>query len=239
MVSFYRTKAFIIKKKDFGDADRMFTVFSKEFGKILVTGRSIRKIKSKLKSGMDNFYLSEIEFFERRGRRTLTDSKKICNFPEIRKSLEKTEIANKISNLIVEFIGNEEKDEKIWLLIREVFLNLNQISEKKCFILYYYFFWNFLSILGYDIDFYKCSFCSQKIIPPDVYFIPETKGIADKKCFFENKKRGYLVSLNAIKILRLFLRRDMKTLSRVKIDLSCAEVIKKMSQDYKNQFVNY
>ena len=60
----YKTKGFIYKKRNRGETDRIFTIFTYDFGKIDVWGRAIRKIDSKLKSGIDIFYLSYIEFVQ-------------------------------------------------------------------------------------------------------------------------------------------------------------------------------
>ena len=70
----YRTKGFIFKKEDRGEADQLFTIYTKDFGKLEILGKAIRKISSKLRSGAETFYLSEIEFIQGKTYKTLTDA---------------------------------------------------------------------------------------------------------------------------------------------------------------------
>jgi len=60
MFTHYRTQGFILKKADAGEADRLFTVYTKDFGKLELLARAVRKIKSKLRAGLEIFYLSEM-----------------------------------------------------------------------------------------------------------------------------------------------------------------------------------
>ena len=56
----YRTNGVMIKKKDLGEADQLFTIYTKDFGKLEILGKAIRKISSKLRSGAELFYLFHI-----------------------------------------------------------------------------------------------------------------------------------------------------------------------------------
>ena len=62
MVVYYRTQGIILRKQDADEADRVFTIFTKDFGKLKLRAVSERKITSKLRGGLELFYLSEMEF---------------------------------------------------------------------------------------------------------------------------------------------------------------------------------
>ena len=85
----YRTQGFILKKEDRGETDQLFTIFTRDFGKLEVLGKAIRKISSKLRSGMEIFYLSEIEFIQGKTYKTLTDIFLIKKFQNLRKNWRK------------------------------------------------------------------------------------------------------------------------------------------------------
>ena len=70
----YKTEGFVFKKEDNLDSNRIFSIFTKDFGKVEVLGRGIRKINSKLKGGIGLFSLSDIEFVQGKIRKTLTDA---------------------------------------------------------------------------------------------------------------------------------------------------------------------
>ena len=50
MAVHYRTNAIVFKKEDQSEADRIFTVFTHDFGKLDIRAKAIRKINSKLKN---------------------------------------------------------------------------------------------------------------------------------------------------------------------------------------------
>lgn len=76
----HRTKAIVLKKVDRKEADQLFTLYTEDFGKLTVLGRAIRKISSKLRSGIEIFYLSEIEFIQGKAYKILTDAVLIEKF---------------------------------------------------------------------------------------------------------------------------------------------------------------
>lgn len=161
MAIHYRTQGFFIKKADRGEADQLLTVYTKDFGKLEILGKAIRKIRSKLRAGAELFYLSEIEFIQGKAHKTLTDAILIENFPNIRKDLKKLAVAYKISETLDNLIKGQEPDKEIWDLLNETFEKLNK--SWKLEILYYYFLWNLFSILGYQPEIHNCSLHGKKI----------------------------------------------------------------------------
>jgi len=83
MAAQYRTRGFVLTKEDRGEADQVFSVFTEDFGKIKIKAKSIRKIKSKLRSGIDLFCFSEVKFIQGRTVKTLTDAVVIEKFKDI------------------------------------------------------------------------------------------------------------------------------------------------------------
>jgi len=255
----YRTKGFVLKKEAKKEADQIFTLYTEDFGKIKVLGKAIRKIKSKLRGGVRLFSLSEIEFIRGKVYNTLTDAVIANNFKNIKEDLGKLKIAYKISEILDKLIKGEEPDKKIWSLLNEVFENLNSVdpsfSGKKLEILYYYFFWNLLSILGYRIDLYKCAFCQERLNLKLNYFNPE-EGIICQSCLsaeypavpsrFQREKNGMragssvsftagrtdIISPEIIKILRLFQKKDWQVLLKLKITAKYEKLLISASKNY-------
>ncbi len=151
MAVHYRTQGFFIKKADRGEDNQLFTVYTKDFGKLNILGKAIRKIKSKLRGGAELFYLSELEFIQGKSHKTLTDTILINKFPDIRQEPEKFKIVSDISEVLDNLVTKEEKDKQIWNLLEETLEKLN--SSKKTEIIYYYFFWNLAACLGYEPEF--------------------------------------------------------------------------------------
>ena len=56
----YKTQGIIIKRTNLGEFDRLLTVYTKDFGKILIRGKSIRKNQAKLKGHLELFFINSI-----------------------------------------------------------------------------------------------------------------------------------------------------------------------------------
>lgn len=236
----YRTQGFILKKENRGEADELLTIYTKDFGKLEILGKAIRKISSKLRSGIEIFYLSEIEFIQGKTYKTLTDALLINKFENIRKDLKRLKIAYQIISSFNELIKGQEPDEKLWQFLLEIFEQLNNLnfSISNFQLIYYYFLWNFFSILGYEPDLYHCSFCQKKIILEKLFFNLKGGGeegvgggIICQQCqkFVKSIKE---VKVETIKILRIILKKDWNLLKRLKIEKLFFQELKEISKNY-------
>lgn len=214
MATHYRTKGIFLRKADSREADQLFTVYAEDFGKIKVSGKAIRKITSKLRGGAELFYLSEIEFIQGKTHKTLTDAILIDKFFNIRQDLRRLRIAYKIADILDELVVKEEIDQEIWQLLQEIFDRLNNWklpaqgwSASGGEIIYYYFFWNLVSILGYQ---------------------PDISG-----CFLQGKK----INCDIIKILKVILKKDWQILSKLKIELVHLKLLENISRWYNDNIV--
>ncbi len=151
MAQHYRTQGIILRKQDIGEADRVFTVFTRDFGKLRLRAVSERKITSKLRGGLELFYLSEIEFIQGKTHKTITDASPICTYPILRVNLQRLRIMNRFAEVADGIIGGQERDEKIWHLLEETLSSLDRpsLGARDLRILAYYFLWNLLACAGY------------------------------------------------------------------------------------------
>lgn len=229
----YRTKGIILKKLDRKEADQLFIVYTKDFGKLEILGKAIRKISSKLRSGMEIFYLSEIEFIQGKAYKTLTDAILIERFKDLRKDLERLTIAYNISEVLDGLIQGQEKEERIWNLLKEAFeeLNSGKLGIKNPKLIYHYFFWNLLSVLGYGPEFYQCPVCREKLRPEKLYFSQKEGGVICQSCF---SKQGFgkEIDPDTVKILRIILNKDKNIMPRLKIEDKHYKLLEQISKDY-------
>lgn len=199
-----------MKKSARGEADELLTVYTKDFGKLEILGKAIRKITSKLRGGAGIFYLSDIEFIQGKTYKTLTDAILIDDFKNIRQDLVKLRAIHKIAELLNGLAAKEEKDDKIWDLLNEVFTKLNNYTlvASGYWLIYYYFFWHLVSILGYRPDISGCSIAGQKI------------------------------NCDIIKIIKIILKKDWQILPRLKIEPTHLKLLENISGWYNDNIVS-
>lgn len=147
----WRTQGIILKKRDRGESDRVFTVFTKEFGKVHLWAVSERKITSKLRSGLETFYHSDFAFVQGKSKKTITDVELVEGYQGLREDLAKLKVALRISDTLNIFLKGEVQDLRIWKLLQDCFriLDSKDTNSGNCSSVYYYFFWNLVSFLGW------------------------------------------------------------------------------------------
>jgi len=239
MAVHYRTQGFIFKRADRAEADRVFSVFTQDLGRLEIFAKAIRKVNSKLKSGIDAFYLSEIEFIQGKNRKTLTDAILIKRFSSISGNPKKLEISAKIAEDLSVFIKGQEKDEKIFNLLKDTFIKLNDytLTPKTYTPIYIYFMWNFFSELGYAPETQKCAGCKDKLNPYGLYFSNKEGGIICKKCF-NIDRQALKINSDSVKMLRIILKNDWQTFSRLKIEESSQKLLERISENYRLHMVS-
>jgi len=168
----------------------------------------------------------------------LTDAILLDGFKNLRKDFARLTIARKIAEVFIGLVSGQEKDERLWRLLAETFerLDAENVRPGARDLIYHYFVWNFLSVLGYQLDLYHCSFCQKRLVPENIYFSPKEKGLVCSSC--QNKIKpgsSFILPLSAIKIIRMLLEKDWTVLARLKIGDEDFASLKTISSHYLRQ----
>ncbi len=184
MFTHHRTEGVILDIKHRGEGDELFILFTKDFGKVEVLGRSIRKGRSKLRMNMSLFSHVEISFIEGKVFNTLTDVSLVCNFKSAKNTLSKLSIFYRISEITLLLVRGEVKDERIFNLFLDSFYKTDKenLSKDSLKLLFCFFSFKLLYFLGYKLYTKKCVFCSLEI-KRDCYLNLKEGGLVCSDCF--------------------------------------------------------
>ncbi len=207
MFTHYRTHGIILSSYKRGEADEVFTLYTKDFGRVDVLGRSIRKSSSKLKMGMSLFSLVEVGFIQGKSYNTLTDVIPLYQFKNARDDLGKLSLFYRISEIVRSLVYGEEKDEDIFSFLLKSFKRIDKKDFKKneLKLFYCFFVFNLLYFLGYKMYIEKCAFCGQKV-EKSCYFNSKEGGVVCESCFL---KRPTGIYLEDIELLRCFFQENL------------------------------
>ena len=121
MAFHYKTQGIILKKQDQGEANRIFKVFCKEYGKLTLFAVSERKITSKLRGGLELFSLSHLEFVQGKSKKVLVEAIPLSKHLVSLQDLSCLYSALQIVKLVDEYMAEQEKDDKVWDLLVQSF----------------------------------------------------------------------------------------------------------------------
>lgn len=118
----YKTEGLILKRSNFGEADRILTIFTKHYGKIRCRAPGIRKTISRKAPHLELFNLASLFLVQGKNLDIVTEAEIIDNFPGIRKDLRKISVAYLFCELVDGLCPEKQEN-------REIFELLNQVLE--------------------------------------------------------------------------------------------------------------
>lgn len=141
----------VIKSINFGEADKILTVFGEYKGKFSIMAKGIRKISSKNRGNMQTLSISKISFYEGKGLPILTESEQISS-PEFDSHMVVDDI-ERLLYIINKFLVEGQENRKIFNFLLELLkgeLNILRVNKFRI---------QLLKELGFLSDFNECSLC--------------------------------------------------------------------------------
>lgn len=170
----YRTDGLILHHTDFGEADRLLTVFTPGLGRLRLLAKGARKPTSRKAGHVESF--SYVHLLVARGRSLdiVSQVETLESFRPLREDLERAGQAYYLAELVNSFI--EEGDENP-LLFDLALATLARLCEARDRSLALRFFeLRCLGLVGYQPQLYFCVECQTQLEPVTNYFHPPSGG---------------------------------------------------------------
>ncbi|MFH1979225.1 MAG: DNA repair protein RecO [Patescibacteria group bacterium] len=111
----YTSEGIILKSRDAGEADKIYSFFTKDFGRIDAKAQGIRHVKSKLRYSLSGNSRVRISFVStNNGYWRLVDAEELEVFDSIRFSMGKTRSILKVFSVVERLIQGQEEDNGLW-----------------------------------------------------------------------------------------------------------------------------
>lgn len=160
----HNTVGIVLKKQFFSENSLLYTVFTRESGKITAFVQAARKIRSKLRPHLEFFGESELMLATGKNVEHLAGANLILSFKNIKSSLEKINAALYCLDILDQLTRLNQKDEKVYNLLRRTLLAFGS-KEATVEKLIQKFISELMALLGYKSELLECEFCHRKIIP--------------------------------------------------------------------------
>lgn len=129
MTKIYKTPGIIIKRKNFGETDKILTIFSPYFGKIKVLAKGVRKINSRRGGNLEIF--NYCRFVLRKGKDfdLVSEVEPILTFKEWRKNLKKVAVAYYFCELVDKLVLEGQENKKLFELLKNYLVSLKDFDD--------------------------------------------------------------------------------------------------------------
>jgi len=186
-MALYKDKVIIIKSVNFGEADKILTVFGEHHGKFPLIAKGIRKIASKNRGNMQTLSLSNISFVRNSGMGVLTETELIKSSEYPRECFKNIK---RILFLLYKLIDEDQKEPIIFKELIKVLDNCFSDEIVNRFRMF------FLFKMGFIADYKKCSICGKLAVKESDFIKKDTLEIVCSDCA---NLRDKLVPLNLSK----------------------------------------
>lgn len=122
----YKAEGIIIKRKNFGEADRILTIFTKKYGKIKILAKGVRRINSRRGGNIELFNQVNLGIHMGRTFDILTEAEVINTFQNVRKNLDLVGLAFHVSEVVDGLCPEHQAHPKVYDLMLGI---LNELDH--------------------------------------------------------------------------------------------------------------
>jgi DNA repair protein RecO (recombination protein O) len=211
----YKTAGIVLRQRRLGEADKIVSLFTPNLGKLDAVAKGVRRPRSKLAGHVEP--LTYTSFMLARGRELdiVTQAQTIEVFPALREDLERTGRALYVAELVDRFTPERQENVQVFRLLLETLRRL--ATEDRLDITLRFFEMRLLGHLGYQPQTEECVVCGAKLKPVVNGWSAESGGVLCPDCA-RIAPMSRPLSVNALKMMRLFQKGDFAAALRVRTD---------------------
>jgi len=210
----YRTEAVVLKRSDLGEADRLLTLYTAEYGKVRAVAKGVRKPTSRKGGHVEQFVQTRLLLARGRNLDIVTQAETVEPFLPLRRDLWRVSYACYAAELLDVFTEEGEENRTLYDLLVSVLGWIAEESDLDRAIRYYEL--RLLDLAGFRPQLFRCAACETEIQPELNYMRPASGGVLCPRCG-AGLGGAEAISLNALKVLRYFQTRDYATCRQVQI----------------------
>lgn len=196
----YRTDAIILRRADFGEADRLLTIFSQEYGKLRLLAKGVRKTTSRKAGHVELFMLTNMLVAQGRTWDIISQAEIVEAYRHLREDLDKTGHAYYLAELTDRFTEEHDPNAPLFQLLALTLAHIDHTDD--AFVVLRYFELHLLGLTGYQPQLHFCAVCEEPLQPVENNYFHFADGGALCPTHGETRPNAELIPLAVLKVLR-------------------------------------
>ncbi len=172
-----RSQALILKRRNFGEADRLLTLFTPRHGKLTAIARGARKGSSRKSGHVELLMHSDLLLGRGRGFLNVQQVELIEAFPRLREDLVRGAYGLYIADLLDHFFIGEEDGQQPELFAETLAALQALCDEEDAQLVLRHYELRLLSVTGFQPELRRCARTGEALLPRDQYFSNEAGGV--------------------------------------------------------------
>lgn len=210
----FRALAVVLRHTDWGEADRLLTLYTRDQGIVRALAKGARKVTSRKAGHLQPFTHITVQLAKGRDLLIVTQVETVNAFLPLHDDLVKTGYAAYVVELLLRFSYEEEgADPSIFRLLVDTLDRIEK--EEDAWMATRYYEVRLLDAVGFRPQLFECVNCGREIMAEDQFFSFTSGGVICPRCG-EGIPNLTKISLEALKYLRHFQRSSYKEASRAR-----------------------
>jgi DNA repair protein RecO (recombination protein O) len=210
-----RVEAVVLRHADWGEADRLLTLFTREQGKLRAIAKGARKMRSRKAGHLEPFTHVSLMLAAGRDMWIVTQAEALNVFQPLRDDLMRMGLAAYVIELLDRFTYEEGALPGLFKLLVDTLGRLT--GEIDPFYTLRYYELRLLELVGYRPELFYCVQCQSEIKPQEQFFSVQLGGAVCPNCG-PSVPGSRAISMPALKYLRHFQRSQFEDCLRAQIE---------------------
>lgn len=223
----FRTEAIVLRRKDFGEADRILTLFTPELGKIRALAKGIRKPASRKAGHLELYTRSKLLVAKGRDMDIITQAEIMQAYRPLREDLLRSSYGSYCVDLIDKFTPDDYENLPLYDLLVRALDWLCDSTDLALTTRYYEL--QLLGMSGYQLELFHCVVKGEEIVAEDQFFNPSEGGVICPKCG-DGRDGAIGITLNALKVLRFMQNNQYESLRELKLSVTVHQELERVMQ---------
>ena len=149
----FKTEGIVLRQTSSGEADRMLTVYTRDFGTLRLVARGLRRPNSRLAGHLEPLVHASLQLARGRGPDIVTGADTLHGHTALRNSLEGIARGLVCAELVEAFAPEEQANPELFHLLLHAITMLNEGEEDR---LLWHFAFHVLRLTGYMPELQQC-----------------------------------------------------------------------------------
>lgn len=225
-----RVDAVVLRHSDYGEADRLLTVFTRQMGKLRVIAKGARKIASRKAGHIEPFTHVRLQLAKGKDMFLVTQADTVDAYLPLRDDLTLTGQAAYVLELLDRFSYEEQTESpSTFKLLTETLARL--AAQADVWVVIRYYEMRLLDHVGFRPQLFECANCGRAIQPEDQYFSFTAGGVICPRCG-QGLPNLRAISVETLKYLRHFQRSSYAEALRARPGLDVQKEAESLMQGY-------
>jgi len=225
----YKTEAIILRQRKLGEADRILTLLTPTLGKLDAKAKGVRKTMSRLSGHLQPLNRVVVQLAQGHQADVITGVETLDSFRGLRDDLDRLSRGLYAAELTDRMTAEHVHSFPIFRLMLETLTRLEKGNDSDLALRYYEM--RLLDQSGFRPELDRCVGCTQELEAADHFFAPIAGGAVCRTCV-AGLAGPRVLTLNALKLLRLIQRGTYNDVARVRVPADLSEEVERHLRGY-------